>query len=256
MDRVACITLDLEQDYGRTEAYNAFDHIEELSPIVKKYDVRLTAFVVGKVLDERHEVVGKVAQLNTDFALHSYTHNIMSPQDVEWEIKESKRAYIDYFGKSPAGYRAPQGRVSRFHFQVLKEEGFIYDSSLIPSWRPGVYANLRARRDPYYVDGLLEIPFSVISRRLRLPLIMSYMKLFPRAYQLGFNIFGLPNVVVFDFHLHDLFKTESLSKLQWKYRTFHNRNASNALGIFEGFITLLRDKGYDFVTMKELVGRT
>jgi len=252
--RIACLTLDLEQDYGRIDAYNCFAHVDKLCEVLIKHEAKLTTFIVGKILDERHEIINKLTQFGTDFALHSYSHNLVEYQDTEKEIKRSKKAYENHFGHAPLGYRAPQGRISKAHFKVLREEGFVFDASVIPSWRPGVYSNFTTPLHSYSVGGVLEIPFSVIPR-IRLPLIMSYIKLLGRAYTSLISIFGLPNIVVFDFHLHDLFRSESFDKLPMKYRIVHNRNASEALEIFDAFVALLRSKGFNFLTMSELADK-
>jgi hypothetical protein len=253
-DRIACLTLDLEQDYGRIDAYACFAHVDKLCEILLKREAKLTAFVVGRILDERHEVINKLTQFGTDFALHSYSHNLVGDQDTEEEVKRSKKSYENYFGQAPLGYRAPQGRISKAHFKVLREQGFVFDASVIPSWRPGIYSNLTSPLHPYCVESVLEIPFSVIPR-IRLPLIMSYIKLLGRAYTFLMSIFGLPHIVVFDFHLHDLFKTESFEKLPMKYRIIHNRNASEALGLFDTFVALLGSQGFNFLTMSELADK-
>ncbi len=253
-EKIACLTLDLEQDYGRTTTYDCFAHVEKLCEVLLKHEAKLTSFVAGKILDEKHDIIDKLSKIDTEFALHSYTHNILETQDTEMEIKRAKAAYRNYFGRNPIGYRAPQGRISEIHFKALRAEGFVFDSSMIPTLRPGVYNNLTSPTQPYYVEGVLEIPFSVIPL-IRLPLIMSYMKLLGRAYNLLLRIFGLPSIVVFDFHLHDLFKAESLNELPVKYRIVHNRNASEALGIFNSFVALLRSKGYDFLTMGQLADK-
>lgn len=252
--RIACLTLDLEQDYGRIDAYACFAHVDKLCEVLIKREAKLTAFIVGRILDERHEVINKLTQFGADFALHSYSHNLVADQDTEEEIKKSKKAYENYFGQAPSGYRAPQGRISKAHFKVLKEEGFVFDASVVPSWRPGIYNNLTTPPHPYCVENVLEIPFSVIPR-IRLPLIMSYIKLLGRAYTSLITIFGLPDIVVFDFHLHDLFKTESFEKLPMKYRIIHSRNASEALEIFDTFVAFLRSQGFSFLTMSELADK-
>ena len=253
-DRIACITLDLEQDYGRTDAYICSTRVAELCQVLLRHEVKLTAFVVGKILDERHQVIETLAQIGTEFALHSYSHNLAKTPDTGIEIKRAKVAYEDYFGQAPQGYRSPQCRTAKTHFQILEEKGFLFDSSIIPAWRPGVYSNLTAPLHPYHIGNILEIPFSVIPQ-IRLPLVMSYMKLLGVGYDVLIKAFGLPHIVVFGFHMHDLFKTESLDKLPMKYRVIHNRNASQALVIFDSFLSLLRGKGYIFTTMGQLAER-
>ncbi len=249
--RLACLTLDLEPDYGRTGTCAAFAHSERLCSIIEQNRAKLTVFVVGKLLDEPHQAISDLAGINSEFALHSYSHDLSRIPDSTEEVKKAKAAYQKRFHRAPAGYRAPQGRIARDHFQVLSQEGFTFDSSVIPSWRPGVYCHLASPTLPYYVGNVLEVPFSVLPH-FRLPLVMSYLKVLGGAYKVAVAVLGLPRIVIFAFHLHDLFPTPSCCQLPWPYRAAHGRNEAQALGIFEAFVALLAAKGYTFVTMSEL----
>ena len=122
----------------------------------------------------------------------------------------------------------------------------------MPSWRPGVYSNMSAPSLPYYTNGLIEIPFSVIPA-IHLPLTMSYIKVFGKMYRFLLTAFGFPRVLIFNFHLHDIFSTASLNQLPFAYQIFHRRNAKNALEMLKRFFILLKHKGYEFLHMKRLV---
>ena len=82
------------------------------------------------------------------------------------------------------------------------------------------------------------------------------MKLLGRWYGLLLRLMGTPDIVVFGFHLHDLFQTDSIGDLPRPYRMFHGRNAGNALERLERFLGLLREAGYAFCNMRELAERT
>ena len=104
-----------------------------------------------------------------------------------------------------------------------------------------------------YENGLLELPFAVI-KKIHYPFSLSYLKL------LGFNLnkllintLGLPNIIIFDSHLHDFIVNQnSFAKLPLHMKMVYLRNKHKGNKYFIQSIALLKNKGYHFMTMTEL----
>ena len=259
--RLACFTLDFERDFGRRLGdYEAFDLLTNdsafarLKAICQGGGVKITAFIVGQLLDEHPEMIERLSELDVEFELHSYSHRSDPPINPPSEIERAVAAYHRYFGRSPQGYRAPYGRITDGEVRMLYEQGFRYDSSIFPSYRLGMYNNLRQPMTPYYHKHvpLLEIPVSAVPF-VRLPVSLSYIKLLGwGAYRMLFDAFGLPRILVFSFHLHDLFAEMSYACLHWSDRWRWMRNRSRGFGILECFINYLRERGYEFVFLSRV----
>ena len=245
----ACITLDLERDYGRIEKYsllNDSNSLENLCDIIKKKNVKLTIFIACEVLEKYPNAINQLEDIQSEFEVHSYSHDPNQP--LETEIRLAKKSYFEYFGKRPMGYRSPFGRITRKGIQLLSENGFKYDSSIFPSIRPNVYSNLGCPTSPFLIKDtdLVEIPISVVPT-IRLPIILSYIKFFGfSAYKFFFKFLGLPEMIIFDMHLHNLYNAESYHSLPASIRFFYRRNFNNGFEIFRDFIDFLADRGYDF----------
>ena len=181
-ERTACITLDLENNWKfQTDELQhlVFDRVDEYVKLIQTLDIPLTVFVVGKVLEERPDVVRQLdSELDAEFHLHSYRHDMNGDADIEEEIRDGVRAFESILGRHPRGYRAPRFIVDDNDLQALSEAGFEFDSSICPSYRPGVYNNLHEPTEPYFPEvapDLLELPLSV-HPRLRIPFAQSYLR--------------------------------------------------------------------------------
>jgi hypothetical protein len=167
--------------------------------------------------------------------------------------------YSKFFGISPKGYRAPNGLISKQGLARLAERGFVYDSSVFPSFRFDKYGynNTSLPTDPfiYRVNNqkLIEFPFAVVSK-VRLVLSISYLKLFGlNFFKQAIKFFGLPDILIIDSHPYDFFMTDHLHRIKGWKRLAHARNAKNTLSLFDGLLETLKNNGYNFVYIDELL---
>ena len=259
-ERTACITLDLENNWKFESddlRYLVFNHIDEYVDLIRSLDLPLTVFVVGRILEERPDVVRRLdAELDVEFHLHSYHHNMHGETDIEEEIRKGVGAFESVLGRRPIGYRAPRFILDEGDLAALSEAGFEFDSSVCPSYRPGVYNNLDKPTEPYYPEEaseLLEMPISV-HPQLRIPIAQSYLRLLRGPYLALLRRSRLPNPLVFDSHLHDYFHTAAHDQLGGVRRFLFGHNIRGSVPIFERFIDLLRDRNYEFRKLGDAAG--
>ncbi|WP_132059384.1 polysaccharide deacetylase family protein [Halorussus amylolyticus] len=248
----ACITLDLEDNWDFESPdlrYLVFDHLDEYVALLDRLDVPLTVFVVGQVLEDRPEAVRRLDdELDAEFHLHSYQHDMHNEVSLEAEVRKGTRAFEEVLGRDPDGYRAPRFIVNDGDLSTLSDAGFAFDSSICPSYRPGVYNNLDLPTRPYYpaeAPGLLELPVSV-HPRLKIPFEQSYLRLFGEPYLRLLERSALPDLLVFNSHLHDYFHTAAHDNLGRIRQFAFKRNIDRSPETFERFVGLLRERGYRF----------
>ena len=164
-ERIACLTLDLENDwYFNEPGYDhlTFEYIDDFITLIDNLNIPVTFFVVGKTIERFPKIIKKFDEaLDCEFHLHSYQHDTSKSYDFRTEVQDGKDAFEAHFGYEPDGYRAPQGKIYPEEFAILEEEGFTFDSSIFPSYRPGVYSNLDKPLAPYRPRGteeLIEVP--------------------------------------------------------------------------------------------------
>ena len=253
-------TLDLEQDYGRINDYLCFKNIDGLINLLQKYSIRLTVFTTGKIIDRRPEIINKIMEgIDCEFHLHSYEHEINKRLTIEERKSDFRKAvdvYKKHFRTNPIGWRAPCGNIIEEEINWLKRENFTFSSSVIPTYRPGLYNNLRLDDKPFvYPNGLLEIPISILPL-VRMPFSLSYFQLlgWPISRYLYANK-GNDARIVFDFHLHNLSKLDDIVQLKTKFRLGYMRNQDNGFRILEKFIQTTTADGYKSGLMTELTNR-
>lgn len=253
-----CLTLDLENDwYFDEDGYDhlVLEHLDEFIGLIDELDVPLSVFVVGKTLEKYPESVNQIrTELDAEFHLHSYQHDTDKDYEFRTEIQRGKTAYRDHFGVDPNGYRAPQGNIDPAEFEILEDEGFMFDSSVFPSYRPGVYNNLQAPLEPYSpeeAERLLEIPIGV-TPHTRIPLSHSYLKLLGRPYVSYLRRCSLPTPVVYNVHLQDLYRTDSHDRLPRAKQAIYDRNMSRSEELLQTVVEIARKRGYEFNYISKL----
>lgn len=258
-DRIACLTLDLENDWYFDEPgydHLTFDYIDDFIEMINELDIPVTFFVVGKTIERFPEKIDKLnKEIDCEFHLHSYQHDTSKSYDFRTEIRDGKNAFKAYFGYEPDGYRAPQGNIDPEEFAILEEEGFVFDASIFPSYRPGVYSNLDKPLAPYHpadTEKLLEVPIAV-TPRTRIPIAQSYLKLLGRPYLSYLKYAPLPDPLVFNTHLQDFYQTASHDLLNQPKRSIMKRNLDISTELFSTAVEQIQDRGYSFQKITEVV---
>jgi peptidoglycan/xylan/chitin deacetylase (PgdA/CDA1 family) len=247
-DRRTYLTLDLECDYGtalQSNRYGALERVDEFRSLVEHYDVPLTVFVQTEVLDARPEAVESLRDVNVpvEFHPHSHTHTPRSDVDVSGEVNRSTDRFYEFFGVKPTGYRFPDGDVLPEDYAVLAENGYEFDASLFPSWRPGRFNHLGEPTVPHrrVNHDIYEIPFTTFSDVLPLPTSLSYCRFIGRP-SLALLSGRSEQPTVFNVHMHDLFNPESYRRLPLPYRAIYARNA-DGFSVFERALDALAGSG-------------
>jgi peptidoglycan/xylan/chitin deacetylase (PgdA/CDA1 family) len=269
-EKVVCLTLDLEQDYGElldSPSYEGIERVDEFIQFFQRLNLPLTCFVQGSLFDTHPKSVEALRSLDVDLELHSYTHPNPSTMNFEYEVKAGKDAYFRYMGKFPLGYRSPLASFDvRTDFKILDSNGFKFDSSVCPSFRPGVFSNLLKPTEPYYVKNtkIVEFPVGILSKIIRIPAGLSYSQLLSKKLFYLLKLPLAPSTLVFNFHLADILSLRSWRKLDFKnypiyYRKIFNKIYSekpNGKNNLENFISICYDNQYEFLKLTQLLGNT
>ena len=144
-------------------------NVDVLLDLLSEHDVIATFFVLGWVADHHPDVVRRIADAGHEIASHGWWHyrvTALQPEEFREDIRNSKALLEDICGKAVSGYRAPSFSItpdSQFAFDILLEEGYLYDSSVFPIWRPN-YGWPGAPPIPYVKPcangSLLEFPLA------------------------------------------------------------------------------------------------
>ncbi len=253
--------------------------------------IRATFFAIGEDLEHREnrEAIAGLHQAGHEIGNHSHRHHYdlsrRGAAEIAEEIERGAAIIEQSCGRRPAGFRAPGYAVSDLLFTALEASDVEYDSSVFPC--PSYYAAkaialgairlrgrqsasvldrpavLRAPREPYRIGrpywrtgtGLLELPIGVTP--MQLPYIGTSLVLGGRriAALLSKQMLGreLINLELHGFDLADA-KEDGLETLT-AYRADLKRTVSDKLRALKAAVRVLRQAGYELVTLEEAARR-
>ncbi len=129
----------------------------------------ITFFVLGYIAQRHPGLIKKIVSQGHEIASHGFRHEFvfkMGPQRFREDISRSKKILEDLSGQPCLGYRAPGFSIRRqdmWALDIIKEEGFFYDSSIFPAVRTaGGIARFQKYPQVMQLESgpLIEIPVS------------------------------------------------------------------------------------------------
>jgi len=141
--------------------------VDRLLELLARHGSCATFFVLGWVAERQPQLVRGIAAAGHEVASHGWDHRRVTeqtPEEFRGSVRRTKHLLEDLMGAPVVGFRAPSFSIvpgREWALDVLLEEGYRYDSSLFPVWRPG-YGYPNGRRDPHRVERpsgtIIEIP--------------------------------------------------------------------------------------------------
>jgi peptidoglycan/xylan/chitin deacetylase (PgdA/CDA1 family) len=136
-------------------------------------NARTTLFTTANYALHEPTLMRQLAQQH-EVASHGYYHTTFEPAD----LVASKIALENLLGTPIRGFR--RARMGDTDPNDLRAAGYVYDSSLHPTFIPGRYNHWGEPRLPFRQQTVWQIPASV-TPRLRVPLFWLSLKNFPFA---------------------------------------------------------------------------
>jgi polysaccharide deacetylase family protein (PEP-CTERM system associated) len=140
---------------------------EAILELLAAFNVRGTFFVLGWVAEHEPALVRAIAAAGHEVASHGRDHRRVTHQtrdEFRGSVRHSKQLLEDLTGRPVAGFRAPSFSITpglEWAFDILIEEGYAYDSSLLALGRRG-YGYAGAATGPTVIQRscgrLVEVP--------------------------------------------------------------------------------------------------
>jgi peptidoglycan-N-acetylglucosamine deacetylase len=136
------------------QAYGPLTGVPRLLKILARHGVTSTFFVPGYTAVRYPDVIRSIVDAGHEIAHHGYLHEPMFGLDEDQEaaiLDRGLEALDAVAGVRPSGYRAPMWELNWHSPKLLRDRGFLYDSSLMDTDHPYELA----------IDGdgpLVEIP--------------------------------------------------------------------------------------------------
>lgn len=113
--------------------------VERILKLLKKYDLKATFFIPGKVAEENPELIKEIDKEGHEIGHHGYTHERFFDKSVEDQIEiieKTQEIYKKIINKRAVGFRTPSGDWTVETPKLLFERGFLYSSSMRGDDRP------------------------------------------------------------------------------------------------------------------------
>jgi len=108
--------------------------------LFEAFGIKATFFVVGKDLlsDSKVGLLKEVVNNGHEIANHTMTHregfSFLSFNEKRREIEDAEHIIQDKLGVTPKGFRTPSNDVDNEVLKILEDRGYLYDSSLMPTF--------------------------------------------------------------------------------------------------------------------------
>ena len=201
------LTIDVE-DYYHVSAfesvipYRDWERFESrverntyrILDLLDRYKTKATFFVLGWVAERRPGLIRAISERDHEVASHGYAHqriDTQSPDKFREETRRSKRIIEDAIGESIIGYRAASYSItakSMWALDILRDEGFLYDSSIFPV-RHDLYGIPGYNRTCHLLNGIggsgmVEFPLSTLRvAGINIPIAGGgYLRFYPYSF--------------------------------------------------------------------------
>ena len=156
--------------------------IKKLLCLFDEHSVSATFFTLLDACKDHPEVIESLVRTHHEIALHGIEHKgitSLGEEEFQRQIVNGKDELESLIGSKVLGYRAPNMEISIKALEILSDQGFRYDSSVVSCLKiPGWYGWPRAPIHPYRPllqhdknlkeKGIIEFPIAVFPV-LRIP---------------------------------------------------------------------------------------
>ncbi|WP_316804130.1 polysaccharide deacetylase family protein [Pedobacter nototheniae] len=160
--------FDMPFEYGKDISFEDQIAISRAGTIsilnlLDKYHVKATFFCTVTFAEHIPDLINRITSSGHELASHGYYHSDFKPE----HLLQSKLKLEELSGQEITGYR--MARMMPVDEKEIFKAGYIYNTSINPTYLPGRYNNFNISRTYFRKENVLQIPASV-SPIIRFPL--------------------------------------------------------------------------------------
>jgi len=174
---LASVSLDLDNlwSYMKTHGDSGWEsfpsYLDTFIPLVlgvlDELELKITFFIVGQdaALDKNHDTLKLITERGHEVGNHSFHHEVWlhsySKHNIRKELLQAEEHIYSATGQKPIGFRGPGFVWSSDLLEVLAENGYLYDASILPTyigplarmyyfWKSDLSSEEKAKRGKIY----------------------------------------------------------------------------------------------------------
>ena len=266
MNKVAFMSMDVESYFDtsclknkkidRDPKYNCAEEVLTYANFLSKHNIKGTFFLTVSFLPLVKEYLLEAIKQGHEIGLHCLSHHSYkkySKEAFRKEILEAKEIIKKELGVEPVGFRFPKFEYRKELFNVLKEEGFIYDSSVINPKK----GYQKVKDFVFYKDGLMEFAPNTYNFPLKTVLLSGggfyrFLKGKSMTKVLKKHIAEHDSFMIY-FHPFEIHKgyLPVPHNILLGQKVYIRKNREIYLDSLDKIVAYLKDNGYEFSNMKE-----
>lgn len=245
--------FDMPFEYKRTISFEeqmavSIEGTKFIIDMLNAFNIPATFFCTANFANNAPDLTKKIVGYGHELASHGYYHTGFEPS----HLLSSKLALESIVEKPVTGFRMP--RMMPVDEKEIAKAGYVYNTSINPTYIPGRYNNLKLPRTYFYQDNVLQVPASV-SPAFRIPLFWLSFHNFP----LSLYKFLCKRTYRKDGYLNLYFHPWEFADLKGKYGLpgYVTRNSGIKMShrIHE-LIGWMQSRNYPFGTFKKFIETT
>ena len=272
MSKVALFTMDVESFYDTDcirklnlkQTEDHFDGLDNYLKLLKKYNIKSTLFVVSSIINKIKEKLKDALNEGHEIALHTKNHEIptlKSNEEFNQEIIDAKKEIFDSLNINVEGFRSPCFAINNEKLEILKNNGFKYDSSYLNFNKKNYHEDLdlslfrKINSSVYNYESFYEFEMSSINN---FPICGGgYIRIPPFIFTKGLIKKYIKNNDVFIFYLHpfELSNTSKhrINKLNSLDKYYLKVNKKSFIRKIDKIIKMLKKEGFEFKTYQQYI---
>ncbi len=152
--------FDMPFEYGKTISFAdqlsvSTEGTIKILSLLKQHQVKATFYCTANFALNKPNVIAAIVADGHEIASHGYYHSGFKVA----HLRQSKEALEQLTGKKVLGYR--MARMMPVDEKEILAAGYVYNSSINPTFLPGRYNNFNKSRTWFYQDQVLQLPSSV-----------------------------------------------------------------------------------------------
>lgn len=244
--------FDLPLEYGKSISFQDQLSISRkgamlVLQILKRFSAKATFYCTANYAVNQPDVIAQIVAEGHEIASHGFYHSDFATA----HLLQSRLKLQELSGRAVKGFRMP--RMMPVNEQHIADAGYVYNSSINPTYIPGRYNNLDQPRTWFYKDGVLQLPASV-SPRMRIPLFWLAFHNLPMSLIKYLCLRTLKKDGYLNLYFHPWEFVDLTQNPELGIPAYITRNSGEKLASrLADFIAWGQGKGYEFKSTEDLV---
>lgn len=244
--------FDMPMEYGKSIPFEEQISISKagttaILDLLDVHQIKATFFSTVVFAKNAPDIIKRIIASGHELASHTYFHSDFKVA----HLKMSKDELEQLSHSEVIGFRMP--RMYPVDEMEIFKAGYLYNSSINPTFLPGRYNHLDKPRTYFMQSGVLQIPASV-SPMIRFPLFWLSFHNLPLFIYIFLSNITLKHDQYLNIYFHPWEFTDLDQPKKFNFPGYVSKNTgAKMIARFDQFIVQMKQKNYIFGTFKEFI---